>query len=150
MTVMAAGRSGAEEDQGAVCPTICAAGVPAEKMACRADPGTSVLEGSDVLANWAMDIGSMVGRGSGVKAGETEDVLGAIAGGGGGSSAIASTRGGWQQRSPKPLPSPLPASRASLARDTMARLSLSSLLSLLIGVSKLKLTSLNFLVLMLP
>ncbi len=42
------------------------------------DPGTPVLEGSDVQKNWAMDFGSVVGGGGGNKAGEAEDVLGAI------------------------------------------------------------------------
>jgi hypothetical protein len=47
-------------------------------MACGVDLGTSVLEGSDILTNWAMDISSTVDRGRGNMAGETEDVLGAI------------------------------------------------------------------------
>jgi hypothetical protein len=47
---MAAGRSGAEEGHGAVRPGICSAGVTAADMACGVDPGTSVFEGSDVLA----------------------------------------------------------------------------------------------------
>jgi hypothetical protein len=63
-------------------------------MACGVNSGTSVLEGSSILENWATDISSRVGRGSGDKAGEAEDVLGAIAGSGGGSSAILSTQGG--------------------------------------------------------
>ncbi len=43
------------------------------------DLGTSVLEGRNVLSNWAMDIGGMVGGGGGGKLGEAEDILGAIA-----------------------------------------------------------------------
>ncbi len=57
MIAMAAGQSGAKEGQGAVGPVIWA-GVPAAKMTCGVDPGTSILkgwEGSNVLANWAMD-----------------------------------------------------------------------------------------------
>ncbi len=61
-----------EEGQGAVGPAICAADVPAAEMACRVDPGTSVLEGSNILANWAMDISGAVDRGSSNKAGEAE------------------------------------------------------------------------------
>jgi hypothetical protein len=38
---------GAEEGQDAVGPTIGAAGVPVVKMACRVDPGTFILEGSN-------------------------------------------------------------------------------------------------------
>jgi hypothetical protein len=44
-------QSRAEEGQVAVRPAICTAGAPAADMACRVDPGTSILEGSDVLAN---------------------------------------------------------------------------------------------------
>ncbi len=95
-TAMAVGRSRAEEGQGAVGPAICAAGVPAARMACGVDPGTSVLEGSNIQENWATDFGSVVGRGGGDKAGELEDVLGTIAGGRGSSCSIASTRGGQQ------------------------------------------------------
>jgi hypothetical protein len=91
---MAVGWSRVEEGQGAVEPAICAAGVPTAKMVCRVDPGTSVLVGSDIQENWAMNFGGMVGGGSGNKAREAEDVLGTIAGGGGGSGSIASTRGG--------------------------------------------------------
>jgi hypothetical protein len=129
---MAAGRSRAEEGQGTVGPVICtaAAGVPAAEMVCGVDPGTSVLEGSNVQENWAMDFGGMVGWGSGNEAGEAEDVLGAITGSGGSSGFIASARGGWQWQLPKPLPPPLPASQASLAREAMARMLLSSLSSL--------------------
>ncbi len=86
-TAMAAGQSGAEEGQGAGRPAICAAGVPAAEMACRVDLGTSVLEGSNVHKNWAMDFGGMVGGGGGNKAGEVEDVLGAIVSGGGAAAA---------------------------------------------------------------
>jgi hypothetical protein len=66
---MAAGQSGAEEDQGAVGPAICAAGLPTAEMACWVDLGTSILEGSNVQENWAMDFGGMVGGDSGNKAG---------------------------------------------------------------------------------
>ncbi len=93
LTVTAAGRSGAEEGQGAVGPAICADGVPAVEMACGVDPGMSVLEGSDVLANWATDIGGAVGAGSGYEAGEVEDILGAITGGG----AVVSAQGRRQR-----------------------------------------------------
>ncbi len=113
-------QSGAEEaGNGAVEPAISAAGVPTAEMACGVDPGTSVLEGSNVQENWATDFSCMVGGGSGGKAKEAEDILGAIASGMGGSSSIASTRGGRQWRSPKPPPLPLPALWASLARETM-------------------------------
>ncbi len=78
-----------EEGQGTVGPTIFAAGVPAAELACGVDPGTSILEGSDVQKNWAMDLGGVVGRDGGNKAGETEDVLGAITSSGGGSGSIA-------------------------------------------------------------
>jgi hypothetical protein len=44
-------------------PTVCAAGVPAAEMACRVDPGMSVLEGSAIQENWATDFGGVVGRG---------------------------------------------------------------------------------------
>jgi hypothetical protein len=90
-------RSRAEDSQGTAGPTICAAGVLAAKMAYGMDPGISILEGSNVLANWAMDIGSVVGGGSGDKVGEAKDILGAIAGSRGGGSAITSTQGGWQR-----------------------------------------------------
>jgi hypothetical protein len=95
---MAAGRSGAEEGQGTIGPATCAAaaGVPAAEMACGVDQGMSVLEGSNVQENWAMEFGSVVGGGSGDKAREVEDVLGAIAGNRGGSGSIASARGGQQ------------------------------------------------------
>ena len=62
------GQSGAEEGQGIVGPAICAAGVPKAEMACGVDPGTSVLEGSNVMANWA-DIGGAVGKGGGTRLG---------------------------------------------------------------------------------
>ena len=139
-----------EEVQGSVGPAICAASVPAAEMACRVDPDTSVLEGSNVLANWATDIGGTVGRGGDKKMGKAEDVLGAIAGGGGSDGAVMSARGQRQRQLHEPPPQPSPMWWASLARDTMARLPLSLSPSLLVGVSKLKLTSLNFLVLVLP
>ena len=82
-----------EKVQGSVGPAICAASVPAVKMACGVDLDTSVLEGSNVLANWAMDIGGAVGRGGDKKVGKAEDILGAITGSGGGGGAIASARG---------------------------------------------------------
>jgi hypothetical protein len=69
MTAAAAGQSGADEGQGTVGSVICAAGVPVAEMACGVDPGTPVLEGSNVLANWAMDIGGVVGGGGGNEAG---------------------------------------------------------------------------------
>jgi hypothetical protein len=130
---MVMGQSRAEEDQGIVVPVICAAGVPTVEMACRVDLGTSVLEGSNIMANWATDIGSAVGRGGHDKAGEAADVLSAIAGSGGGSGTVASAWGGRQWQSPEPLPPPLPAPWASLPRDTMVRLLLSLLPSLLVG-----------------
>ncbi len=99
-TAMMVGRSGAEEGQGTVRSAICTAGVPAAEMACGVEPGRSVLERSNVLANWATDIGCLVGRGGGNLAGEAEDVLSAIADSGGGGGAIASTWGGRQRRSP--------------------------------------------------
>jgi hypothetical protein len=97
MTATATGRSGAEEGQGTVGPAIYAAGVPAAGMACGVDPGTSVLEESNILANWTMDIGGAVGKGGGNKVGEVEDILGTIAGGGSGGT-VASTQGRrqWQ------------------------------------------------------
>ncbi len=88
---MVVGRSGVEEDQGAVGHAICAAGVPAAEMACGVDLRTSVLEGDDVQKNWPTDFGGVAGGGGGNEAGEVEDVLGAISGGGGGSGSIAST-----------------------------------------------------------
>ncbi len=60
-TATAAGQGGVEEGQGTVGLTICAAGVPAAEMACGVDPVRSVLEGSNVLAKWATDIGSAGG-----------------------------------------------------------------------------------------
>jgi hypothetical protein len=99
MTATVVGWSRAEEGQGAVGPGICAAGVPAAEMACRVDPGTSVLEereGSNVLENWAMNIGSTVGGGGGDIAVEVEDVLVTIACIGGCSGPVASALGGWQ------------------------------------------------------
>ncbi len=135
---MAMGQSGAEEGQGTFGPAICAAHVPAAKMACGVDPSTSILEWSDVQKNWATDFGGVVGggRGGGNKAGDPKEVLCTIAGGGGGNSSIATARGGWRWRLPKPLPLPLPALQASLARDAMARMLLSLLPSSLVGVSK--------------
>jgi hypothetical protein len=67
--------------------------------------------------------------------GEVEDVLSAIASDGDGSGAFVSTWGRQQRQSPKPPPPPLPAFWASLARDAMARLLLSSSPSLMVGVS---------------
>ncbi len=92
---MAAVQSGAKEGQGTVGPAICAAGLPTAVMACGLDPGTSVLEGSNIKVNRAMAFGRVVGGGGGDKVGEVEDILGAIASGRGGSGSIASTRGGW-------------------------------------------------------
>jgi hypothetical protein len=66
-----AGQSRAKEGQGAVGPAICTADVPTAEMACRVDPGTSLLkgrEGSKVLANWATDIGGAMSRGVGEEA----------------------------------------------------------------------------------
>jgi hypothetical protein len=144
MTAMVVGQSGAEEDQGAVGPAICAAGALAAEMACGVDPGTSILEGSNVLANWATDIGNAVGGGSGGTAGEAKDILGTITGGRDSGGGVASARGGrqWQL--------PLPSLQASLARNAMTRLLLSLLSPLLVGVSKLILTSRKVLVLVLP
>jgi hypothetical protein len=82
---------------------------------------------SNVLANWATGIGGAVGGGGSNKAGEAEDVLGAITSGRGGGSAVAGAWGKQQQQLPESLHPPSPESRASLARDAMARLSLSSL-----------------------
>jgi hypothetical protein len=96
-TATAADQSRAEEGQGTVGPAICAAGVPAAEMACGLDPGTSVLEGSNILANWATDIGNAGGRGGGNKAREAEEVPGAITSGEGGGSAVASARGRRQR-----------------------------------------------------
>jgi hypothetical protein len=64
-------------------------------MACRVHPGTSVLEGregSNILANWAVDIGGTEGKCSGEKAGEAEDILSAITSGRGCNDAIARAR----------------------------------------------------------
>jgi hypothetical protein len=80
---MVAGQSGAREGQGAVRPAICTAGVPAAEMACRVDPGTSVVGGRDIQNNWATDFGSMVSGGGCDEAREAEDILGAITSGGG-------------------------------------------------------------------
>jgi hypothetical protein len=135
-TATTAGRRGGEETQGAVRPAIGAVGVPAANMACRVNLGTPVsLKRSAVLANWSTDIGGAVGRGSSNNAGEAENVLGAIPGCGGSSSSVMSTRGRWQRQSPKHPPRPLPVLWPSLAREAMVRLSLSLLLSLLVGVS---------------
>ncbi len=62
------------------------------EMACGVDPGTYVLERSDAQENWAMYFGGMVGKGGGNKAGEAEDILGAIACGGGSSGSIVSAQ----------------------------------------------------------
>jgi hypothetical protein len=113
-------------------------------MACWVNPGMSVLEGSNVLANRATDISGVVGGGVGNKAGVAEDDLGAITNGVGSGGAVASARGGQQRGLPKPPRPPLPASCASLARDTMARLLLSLLPLLSVEVTKLILTSLNY------
>jgi hypothetical protein len=91
---MAAGQSGAEEGQSTARPMICAAGVPAAEVPCVVDPGTSVLEGSDILANWVTDIGSTVGGGGSNKAKEAEDVLGTITSSGGSSGTVVSMQGG--------------------------------------------------------
>jgi hypothetical protein len=131
---MAVGRSGVEDGQGAVGLAICATGVPAAEMACKVDPSTSVLEGSEVQENWATDFCGMAGGGRSNKAGEAEDILGAIAGNGGGIGSIASAWGGWQQRLAKLLPPPLPALQASLASKALARMLLSLLPLLLVGV----------------
>jgi hypothetical protein len=96
MTAMAAGQSGAEEGQGTVRPTICAAGAPAPDMACRVDPCTSVLEGSNVLAHWATDICMAVGGDGDNKVGEAEVALDTITGSKGSSGTIASAWGGWR------------------------------------------------------
>ncbi len=93
MPAMVAGQSRAEEGQGAVRPVICAASVPAAEMACRMDPGMSVLEGSNVQDNLATYFGGAVVRGGGNEAGEAEDVFGAITGSGDGSGSIGSTQG---------------------------------------------------------
>jgi hypothetical protein len=147
---MAAGWSRAEEGQGTVGPAICAAGVPAAEMAWGLDLGLSVLEGSNIQENWAMEFGGALGGGSGNKAGEAEDILGAIAGSRGGSGSIASARGKRCWQSPERLPQSSPVLPASLARKEIARMSLSLLLSSLVGVSKPIIFSLNFLVLVLP
>jgi hypothetical protein len=94
MTATAAGQSGAEEGQHTNKPAICAAGVPAAEMACGVDWGTSVFGGSNILEHWATENGGAVGRGSGNKAGEAEDVLSTIPGGGGSSGNVASKQGG--------------------------------------------------------
>jgi hypothetical protein len=80
---MAAGQSRVEEGQGTVGLAIYAAGVPAAEMACGVDPDTSVLERSNILSNWATDIGNKVSGGGGDKTGEAEDILGTIVGSGG-------------------------------------------------------------------
>ncbi len=59
--MMAADRSRVEEGHGRVGSMICTAGVPAVEMACGVDPGRSIFEGSNILANWEMDIGCVVG-----------------------------------------------------------------------------------------
>jgi hypothetical protein len=107
--------------------------------------GTSVLEGSNVEENWAMYFGGVVGGGCSNKAREAEDILGAIAGSGGSSSSIASACCGWQWQSPKPPHLPSPVSRASLVREAMARMLLSSSALFLVAVSKPIIISLNFL-----
>ncbi len=91
-TTMVASQSRAKQSQGIVGPVICAAVVPIVEMACEVDPGTSDLEWSNLLANWAMDIGSAMGRGGDNKAGEEEDVFGADF-----------CWWGWRQRLCKPL-----------------------------------------------
>jgi hypothetical protein len=68
-TAMAVGQSRVEEGQGAAGPAICTTHVPAAEMACGVDPGTSVLEGSNIQENWATDFGGLVGGGGGDKAG---------------------------------------------------------------------------------
>ncbi len=84
-----------------------------------------------------MDFSSVVDRGGGNKAGEAEDILGTIAGSGGGRGSIASAQDRQQWRLPEPPPLPLPARRASLAREVMARMQLSLSPSFLVGVLKL-------------
>jgi hypothetical protein len=111
-----------EGGPGTVQPAMRAAGVPTLEMACGVDPGTSVFKGSNVLANWATDICMVVGGGNGNKAGEAEDILGAITSGGGDSSAVASAWGGWRRQLTKPLPLPSPALQVSLVQHAMARL----------------------------
>jgi hypothetical protein len=93
----AVGQSGAKEGQGAVGPVICAAGVPAAEMACGVNLGMSILEGRNILANWATDIGNAVGTGSSNKVEEVEDILGTIIGGGGSGGAITSAQGRQQR-----------------------------------------------------
>ncbi len=63
--------------------------VPPLEMACGVDLGSSILEGSGVLANWATDIGGAEGGGGGDEVGEAEDVFGAIAGGGGSGGTVS-------------------------------------------------------------
>jgi hypothetical protein len=102
-------------EPGTVRPTICAAGVPAAEMACGVDPG-SVLEGSNIQKNWATAFGGVVGGGGADKAGEAEDVLGAIPSSRGSSGSIATAQGGWRWQSPEPKLAPSTVLRASLAR----------------------------------
>ncbi len=147
---MAVGRSRVEEGQGIVGPMICAAGVLRVEMACGVDPGTYVLEWSDAQENWAMDFGGMVGKGGDNKAGEAEDILGAVSCSRGSRGSIVSAQSGRQWQSPKPPPPPLPALQASLAREGMARMSLSLSPSSSVGVSRPIIISLDYLVLVLP
>jgi hypothetical protein len=114
----AAGQSGEDEGQGADRPAICTAGAPAAEMVYGVDPGTPVLEESNVLAKWATKIGSMVGGGSGDEGGGGEDILGAIAGGGGSGGTIASIRGRQQWQLPKSPPTPLLASQTRHGQGT--------------------------------
>ncbi len=95
-------------------------------MACRVDLDMPVLEGINVLANWAMDIGGVVGGGSGNKAGEVEEINGAVTGSRGGSGAVTGAQGRqqWQLSEPPPLSSLV--SWTSLLRDVLVRLLLSS------------------------
>jgi hypothetical protein len=89
-TSTVAGQSRVEEGQGAVGPVICTAGVPAVQMACGVDPGMSILEGSNILANWAMDISGALGGGGGNNAVEADDILGTIAGSWDGGDTVVS------------------------------------------------------------
>jgi hypothetical protein len=147
---MAVGQSGAEEGQGTARPAICTDGVPAAEMACGVDPGTSILEGSKVLANWAMDINGTVGGGGSNKAKEVEDVIVTIAGVEGGGRAIMSAWGGRRKRCSRiPCPHPcLHCGRHWQGHDGKAVV---VLIAVLVGRGvKLILISLNFLVLVAP
>ena len=98
------------------------------EMACGVDPNTSVRAGNDILASWTKDVDGTLGGGSSAaliedEMEEADDVLDAIANGGGG---VANARGGRRRLSPSSSASSsssLSSSRASLAREAMARLS---------------------------